>query len=192
MKDQYLNHIKKQFEYYRQLGQRTIDQVPEPKLFWQHNKHNNSIAIIVNHLCGNMLSRWTDFLTDDGEKEWRERDNEFEALIRSKKELQEKWDQGWDCLYKAVNALKPEDLTKTVYIRNMGQSVYEAIDRQLAHYAYHVGQIVLLGVMIQGKEWQSLSIPRGKSKEYNLRKFAKPRRKEHFTDDFLNRTGDEK
>lgn len=185
MEEHYLDHINKQFMYYRQLGQKTFDQVPEENLFWQYNEQTNSIAIIVNHLWGNMLSRWTDFLGSDGEKEWRNREMEFESVIKNKKELQQKWNEGWDCLFAAIRDLKPEDLNKTIYIRNLGHTVDEAIDRQLAHYAYHVGQIVIQGVMIQGPQWKSLSIPKGASKDYNQKKFAKPKRKEHFTDEFL-------
>ncbi|MGI9542584.1 MAG: DUF1572 family protein [Cyclobacteriaceae bacterium] len=190
MEEHYLDHIKKQFLYYRQLGQKTFDQVPEEKFFWQYNEQTNSMAIIVNHLWGNMLSRWTDFLGSDGEKEWRNRDLEFEPVINSKQELLEKWNEGWDCLFAAINGLRPEDLNKTIYIRNLGHTVDEAIDRQLAHYAYHVGQIVILGVMIQGPQWNSLSIPKGTSKDYNQKKFAKPKRKEHFTDEFLSGSED--
>lgn len=190
MEENYLDHIKKQFLYYQQLGQKTIDQVPEEKLTWQYNEQTNSIAIIVNHMWGNMLSRWTDFLNSDGEKEWRKRDQEFESVIKNKDELLEKWNEGWECLFNAINDLKPEDLRKTIYIRNLGHTVDEAIDRQLAHYAYHVGQIVFLGVMIQGPQWQSLSIPKGDSKDYNKRKFAKPKRKGHFTDELLGGSED--
>lgn len=179
----YLESIRKQFEYYKKLGEETFEQVPEEKLFWQMNEESNSIAIIVKHLNGNMLSRWTDFLTSDGEKTWRKRDGEFDNDIINKEELLLKWNEGWTCLFDAINPLTDEDLEKTIYIRNMGHSIYEAINRQLAHYSYHVGQIVFMGKVIQNDEWKSLSIPKGKSKEYNKEKFAKPKRKEHFTDD---------
>ena len=185
MATRYLPSIKKQFDYYKMLGDKTFAQVPEEKLFWQFNEDSNSIAIIVKHLWGNMLSRWTDFQTADGEKEWRQREAEFDADIKSKAELLEKWEAGWQCLFAALAPLKEEDLAKEIYIRNMGHTVTEAINRQLAHYAYHIGQLVFLGKMIQGEEWQSLSIPRGKSAAYNAQKFSQPKRKAHFTDEFL-------
>ncbi|MGB1204380.1 MAG: DUF1572 family protein [Chitinophagales bacterium] len=182
MKD-YLNSINKQFSYYKMLGEKTFGQLADEKLFWQHNETSNSIAVIVKHLHGNMLSRWTDFLTSDGEKEWRKRDEEFEGDIKTKAELLEKWQAGWKCLFDALDGLTTADLEREIYIRNMGHSVVEAINRQLPHYAYHVGQIVFLGKMLQDENWQSLSIPKGNSKQYNKEKFAKPKRKEHFTDD---------
>jgi len=179
----YLESVKKQFEYYKMLGEKTFSQIPEEKLFWKLNEESNSISVIVKHLNGNMLSRWTDFLTTDGEKEWRNRDEEFNDDIKSKKELLLKWNQGWECLFTALNSLSEKDLEKQVYIRNMGHSIYEAINRQLAHYPYHIGQIVFIGKVVQNDKWNSLSIPKGKSKDYNEEKFSKPKRKEHFTND---------
>lgn len=166
------------------LGEKAMQQVDDAALVWQYNAESNSIAIIVQHLWGNMRSRWTDFLASDGEKPWREREAEFESVISSRTELMEKWNEGWACLFAALHALQPEDLEKTVYIRNMGHSVVEAINRQLAHYAYHVGQIVYIARMMSGSGWQSLSIPKGGSEAYNSEKFAQPRHKEHFTDEF--------
>ena len=179
----YLDSVKKQFGYYKTLGEKTFEQVPGEKLFWQINEESNSIAMIVKHLNGNMLSRWTDFLTTDGEKEWRKRDQEFDNDINSKTELLVKWNEGWSCLFDALNSLTENDLEKNIYIRNMGHSVTEAINRQLAHYSYHIGQIVFIGKVIKNEEWNSLSIPKGKSQEYNKDKFSKPKRKGHFTDD---------
>ena len=179
----YLESVKKQFEYYKMLAEKIFEQIPAEKLFWQQNKESNSIAIIVKHLSGNMLSRWTEFLTTDGEKEWRNRDEEFIGDIKTKAELLTKWNEGWDCLFNAINQLTDNDLEKEIYIRNMGHTVSEAINRQLAHYPYHIGQIVFIGKMIMNEEWKSLSVPKGKSKEYNQEKFSKPKRKEHFTDD---------
>ena len=181
--EDYLSSIKKQFTYYKSLGDKTINQISEDKLFWKFNDESNSIAVIVKHLSGNMLSRWTDFLTSDGEKEWRNRDQEFECDFNTKAELIEVWNKGWDCLFSAINPLTNTDLSQEIYIRNMGHSVTEAINRQLAHYPYHIGQIVFLGKMIQSSEWEPLSIPKGQSNNYNKDKFAKPKRKEHFTDD---------
>ena len=185
MKTDYLNSVTKQFEYYKLLGDKTIAQLPGEKLFWQYNQESNSIATIIKHLNGNMLSRWTDFLTTDGEKEWRQRDGEFENDIQSKEIALELWNEGWECLFKALNSLTTKDLSKTIYIRNQGHSVTEAINRQLAHYPYHIGQIVFIGKMICNEKWQSLSIPRGKSNSFNAEKFAKPKHNEHFTEEFL-------
>ncbi|RVT75391.1 DUF1572 domain-containing protein [Flavobacterium sufflavum] len=188
----YLESAKKQFEYYKILGDKTFAQIPDEKLFWKFNDESNNIAIIIKHLSGNMLSRWTDFLNSDGEKEWRQRDAEFENDIKTKEELIQKWNEGWDCLFKALNALKEKDLSKTIYIRNQGHSVTEAINRQLAHYPYHVGQIVFIGKMICNEKWTSLSIPKGNSTNYNAEKFSKPKHNEHFTEEFLkNKPKDE-
>ena len=181
----YLESVTKQFEYYKMLGEKTFAQLTDEQLFWQYNEESNSIAMIVKHLWGNMLSRWTDFLTADGEKEWRKRDEEFENDIASREELLAKWQEGWQCLFNAINPLTETDLSKEIFIRNQGHSVVEAINRQLAHYPYHVGQIVFIGKMICDTNWNSLSIPRGDSKIYNADKFAKPKHKAHFTDEYL-------
>ncbi|MDX1470674.1 MAG: DUF1572 family protein, partial [Flavobacteriaceae bacterium] len=153
------------------------------ELFWQFNEESNSIAIIVNHLSGNMLSRWTDFLTTDGEKEWRNRDLEFEHIIKKKADLIEKWDKGWECVFQALNSINQNNTGKTVYIRNQAHSISDAIARQMAHYAYHIGQIVYIGRMIKGKNWKSLSIPKGKSEQFNKDKFSKGKHEGHFSDD---------
>jgi hypothetical protein len=183
----YLESAIKQFEYYKMLGEKTFIQIPDEKLFWQYNDESNSIATIVKHLWGNMLSRWTDFFTTDGEKEWRNRDAEFENDIATKQELMDKWDEGWKIFLETLKSLKEEDLEKTIYIRNQGHSIMEAINRQLAHYPYHIGQIVFIGKM-GAKKWISLSIPKGNSKEFNDDKFSKPKQKAHFTDEFLNQS----
>lgn len=167
------------------LGTKTINQLPDKALFWQYNEDSNSVAIIVKHLWGNMLSRWTDFLNSDGEKTWRKREAEFEADIKTRKELLEKWEAGWTCLFQAIDSINENNFDTTIYIRNMGHTIPEAINRQMAHYAYHIGQIVFIGKMVQGEKWESLSIPRGKSSVYNASKFSQPKRKAHFTDDFL-------
>ncbi|MEM8969860.1 MAG: DUF1572 family protein [Bacteroidota bacterium] len=185
MIENYLQSVKKQFAYYRSLGDKTFAQLSEPELFWEYSADNNSVAIIVNHLSGNMLSRWTDFLTTDGEKEWRQRDEEFEDQIKTREELLDKWNKGWDRLFQALGSVNTDNFNEVVYIRNMGHTVVEAINRQLAHYAYHVGQITYLGKMIRGEQWQSLSVPKGGSKTYNATKFAQPKRRAHFTDEFL-------
>lgn len=183
----FLESATKQFEYYKLLGEKTFAQTNEEKLFWQYNKESNSIAIIVQHLHGNMLSRWTDFLTTDGEKDWRNRDAEFEKNITSKDELLQKWNEGWSCLFTTLNSLTNDDLNKTIYIRNQGQTVVDAINRQLCHYSYHVGQIVFIGKIIANENWNSLSIPKGNSSAYNQEKFEKPKHNEHFTDEYLSK-----
>lgn len=175
MEEAYLKDVIKLFEYYRVLGEKAMDQVEENDLFWQFDPHSNSIAVIVKHISGNMLSRWTDFLSSDGEKTWRDRDSEFEADLRTKKQVIETWSTGWDCLFSTLNKLKGSDMTKTIYIRNTGHSVSEAINRQLAHYAAHVGQIVLLAKMIKKEAWQSLSIPKGGSNDFNKSMFSRDR-----------------
>ena len=185
MEKNYLESARKQFAYYRMLGEKTFVQLDDDSLFWQYNPESNSVAIIVKHLWGNMLSRWTDFLTTDGEKEWRNREAEFDTDITTREEMIQKWNEGWDCLFEALDTVDESNFHNIIYIRNMGHTIAEAINRQMAHYAYHVGQIVYIGRMIKGAEWESLSIPRGKSMEYNERKFSKPKRKEHFTEEFL-------
>jgi hypothetical protein len=181
----YLESVKKQFEYYKILGEKTFSQLSDEQLFWQYNSESNSIAIIVHHLWGNMMSRWTDFLTTDGEKDWRNRDTEFEQTITTREMMLSKWEEGWQCLFNALNSLTQSDLDKIIYIRNMGHTILEAIDRQLAHYPYHIGQIVFIGKMMCDNNWQSLSIPKGTSKSYNVEKFVQPKRKKHFTDEYL-------
>lgn len=163
----YLQSIKKQFKKYKSLGDKTFDQLTDEDFFWQYNSQINSIAIIVQHMWGNMLSRWTNFLTEDGEKEWRERDAEFENIIKTKEELLSKWNAGWDCLFEALSSLDEEDLGKTIYIRKEPLTVIDAINRQLAHYSSHVGQIVYIGKMRLNDSWVSLSIPKGNSKGFN-------------------------
>ncbi len=186
METDYLDSVKKQFAYYKLLGEKTFAQLEEKDLFWQYNEDSNSIATIVKHLSGNMLSRWTDFLTSDGEKEWRDRDAEFENDVPSREQLLDLWERGWTCFLDALNSLKTEDLDKIIYIRNQGHSVAEAINRQLAHYPYHIGQIVFIGKMKARKGWKSLSIPKGQSQSFNSDKFSKPKERGHFTDDSLN------
>jgi hypothetical protein len=162
--ENYLQSVKKQFEYYKKLGEKTFEQLPDEALFSQFDSESNSIAIIVAHLSGNMLSRWTDFLTTDGEKSWRNRDAEFGQAIKTKEELLQKWESGWQCLFHAIDSLHPGDLQKIIYIRGEAHTVIEAINRQLAHYPYHIGQIVFIGKMICGEHWSSLSIPKHKEK----------------------------
>ena len=134
---------------------------------YQPNEESNSISIIIRHMSGNMLSRWTNFLTEDGEKEWRQRDDEFELHELSKKELVENWEKGWACFLDTLEGLKKKDLKKMVSIRGENLSVIDAINRQLAHYPYHIGQIIHIAKTIKGKKWKNLSIPKGGSDIYN-------------------------
>ena len=185
MNQDYLKSSKQQFEYYKQIGEKTMNQLTDEELFWKYNEASNSIAIMVKHLWGNMMSRWTNFLTSDGEKEWRKRDEEFEMEECSRADLLKLWDEGWGCLFKALDSITDENFDSLVYIRNQGHSVPEAINRQMMHYAYHVGQLVFVGRMIKGEDWNSLSIPKGESKSYNAEKFSKEKSKQNFTDEYL-------
>ncbi len=169
----YLNSVIKRFEYYKTLAEKTFEHLNDEDLFWQYNEESNSIAVIVKHLSGNMLSRWTDFLTSDGEKPGRDRDTEFENDLTNRQELLDIWNVGWDCLFNALNSIKDDDWQKDIYIRGERHSVVDAINRQLAHYPYHVGQIVFIGKMIAGSKWESLSIPKGNSQMFNKEKFTK-------------------
>ena len=172
----YLESVKAQFKHYKTIGEKTFDQLNDEDLFWQYNEESNSVAMVVKHIWGNMMSRWSDFLTTDGEKEWRKRDEEFEADIKTKEELLDKWNQGWECLFSALDSITEEDLnSKTIYIRNEGHSITEAINRQLAHYPYHIGQIVFIGKMASSN-WRALTIPKGNSKVYNNEMFSKPKK----------------
>jgi len=181
--ESYLTSVIKQFEYYKMLGEKAMAQVPDEALFWQYNTESNSIAVIVEHLSGNMRSRFTDFLTSDGEKSWRNRDAEFEASASTREEVMERWHLGWKCLLDTLNSLTLAELEAIIYIRNDGHTVLEAINRQLAHYPYHIGQIVFIAKMLKDTEWESLSIPRNQSGVYNDRKFGKKKNRRHFTDD---------
>lgn len=183
----YLVSIKKQFLYYKTIGEKAIEQLEPDQLFVSVNDDTNSIAMIIKHLSGNMISRWTDFLTTDGEKEWRNRDAEFEESINTKEELLNLWDKGWECFFNTINALTADQLETIIYIRNEGHTVMEAINRQLAHYPYHIGQIVFYAKMLKQTEWNSLSIPKNKSNSYNADKFAKEKSIKNFTDDELNK-----
>lgn len=174
----FLKDAIKRFTYYKELGDKTFEQLTEADLFYQPSGESNSIAVIIQHMYGNMMSRWTNFLTEDGEKEWRKRDAEFEVMRCSKQDLLSFWNDGWECLLNTLGNLKPEDLTKTVSIRTEPLSVYDAILRQLAHYPYHVGQITYLGKLLRNEQWISLSIPKGNSTQY-LNSIKKGQSKQH-------------
>ena len=158
-----INRVK----YYKQLADRAFAQLEEKDFYYTPDQSSNSLALIIQHMSGNMLSRWTNFLLEDGEKSWRNRDSEFNDQHYSKKVLLNIWEKGWDCFLGALEALKEEDLLKTIYIRSEPLVVVDAINRQLAHYPHHVGQIVYIGKMLKGNKWESLSIEKDKSVDYN-------------------------
>jgi len=184
---QYLDSAKRQFMMYKQLGEKAMAQLDEQELNWHANEDSNSIATIVKHMWGNMLSRWTDFLTTDGEKPWRQRDAEFDGAAINREALMKKWEEGWQCLFDALSSITDNDLEKIIYIRNEGHTILEAVNRQIAHYSYHVGQIVYISKLRSKEEWKSLSIPRNKSNDYNAVKFEQEKEKRNFTDDFIEK-----
>jgi hypothetical protein len=163
----YLDSAIKRFLTYKTLGDMTFAQLEEKDFYFSPSEESNSIAVIIQHMHGNMLSRWTDFLTTDGEKKGRNRDEEFNPPGCSKAQLLTLWENGWRCLIDTLRTLKEEDLLKTITIRHEPLIVIDAINRQLAHYPHHVGQIVFLGKMIRDHNWQSLSIAKGDSKSFN-------------------------
>ena len=171
----YLKSIHHQLKQWKKSAEKAIDQLNEEQLHWKSDESSLSIAAIMKHMGRNMQSRWTDFLTSDGEKEWRRtgRDDEFDASDLSKTELNDIWEKGWECFIGTIGNLSSDDLEKIVFIRNEGFPALEAINRGLSHSSNHVGQIVYVAKMLKGKGWQSLSIPMGKSKAFNEEKFAK-------------------
>lgn len=157
----YLDNMKKLYRYYKVLAEKAMQQLEPQQLLYSHNEETNSIATIVKHMHGNMLSRWTDFLTTDGEKPNRNRDGEFENDLSPENVLR-LWEEGWACVFSALDIIEEDQLLYTVYIRKEAHTVMEAINRQLAHYSYHAGQIVYAAKMLKQGEWLSLSIPRKK------------------------------
>lgn len=160
------------FRYYKQLAEGAMEQVADEQLFATLDEEMNSIAIVVKHMAGNMRSRWTDFLTTDGEKPDRNRDTEFVDPARTRVELMEVWKRGWEKVFGALSQLSDRDLTARVTIRGEPHSVMQAIQRQIAHYAYHCGQIVFLAKHFKGRDWKSLSVPRNRSAEFHRRVLA--------------------
>ena len=164
----YLDDALRRFRDYKKLAERAFAQISDEDFFRTLDEESNSIAINMKHMAGNMISRWTDFLTTDGEKPERNRDLEFVMLLEtSKEDMLAYWERGWQCVFDAVEPLKPEDLMRTIRVRGQDHTVVQAINRQLAHYAYHVGQIVLLAKHFKSSEWQSLSVPKNRSAEFN-------------------------
>jgi len=169
----YLKDALALFGYYKKLGERAMEQVSDQQLFEVMDEEMNSIAIIVKHMCGNMRSRWTDFLTSDGEKPDRNRDTEFVDPPDTRDGVMKLWEQGWGCVFAALKPLCDTDLERRVTIRGEDHSVMQAVNRQLAHYAYHCGQMVFLAKHFQQGDWKSLSVPRNTSAEFNRRVLSK-------------------
>ncbi|KUP09260.1 hypothetical protein Q75_01110 [Bacillus coahuilensis p1.1.43] len=170
---EYLNIIHVRFKHVKSLGEKTLTQLTEQEIHWALNQESNSVSMIVKHMSGNMLSRWTDFLYSDGEKPDRDRDSEFIEDYPSKLELMLVWEKGWECLFTTLGSLTEEDLLKTITIRGEKHIALDAIERQLAHYACHVGQMVYIGKQLKDDQWKTLSIPRGASEQYLKEMLAK-------------------
>jgi hypothetical protein len=163
----YLSDAIQSFRNYKKLAERALEQVTDEEFFRQIDEESNSLAIIVKHIAGNLKSRWTDFLTSDGEKDFRNRDSEFIAEGDTRESLMQFWEEGWNCLFVALEPLKVEDFEKTITIRQQPHTICEAINRQLTHYAYHIGQITFLAKHFRAAEWKSLSVPKNKSAQFN-------------------------
>jgi len=169
--ENFLESARFEFQRSKTLGDKTFAQLGESDILWKYQETDNSISQIVKHISGNMLSRWTNFLSEDGEKPWRHRDTEFEEPFTTKTEMIAAWEKGWQCLFDAIASINSDNFNSLVKIRNDDHTIVEAVNRQLAHYANHVGQIVLLGKMIKKDNWVSLSIPKGESAVFNTKKF---------------------
>jgi hypothetical protein len=171
----YIQSVIKRLQSYKDLGDKTFAQLEEKDFQYQPNPESNSIGVIIKHMSGNMLSRFTNFLTEDGEKQWRNRDAEFEDGGHTKEQLIDGWEKGWAVVFEAIRSLTEADLTKTVYIRTEALTVVDALNRQLAHYPHHVGQIIYIGKLLRGNLWESLSIPKGQSDLFNKRMATDPK-----------------
>ncbi len=163
----------RRFLYYKELGDKTFFQLNDEQLFWQPNSESNSIAVIVKHLSGNMISHWTNFLIEDGEKPWRNRDTEFINDLKSRDEMLEVWEKGWAVLLEALDQINENNIQQTVFIRGEKHTVLDAVLRQLAHYPYHIGQIIYAAKILKNEDWQNLSIPKSKSAQYNTEMLKK-------------------
>jgi hypothetical protein len=166
------------FRYNKNLADRAIAQVPDSQMHLALDENTNSVVVIMKHIAGNLLSRWTDFLTSDGEKPWRSRDEEFIDTFKQREELVRYWESGWNCLFASLDVLRPSDVSKKVTIRGESLSVPLAIQRSLSHCGYHVGQIVMIARIHCGKDWQTLTIPRGGSSQYNAEKWGQQQYRE--------------
>jgi uncharacterized damage-inducible protein DinB len=165
--ENFLATTNKMFRYYKSLADTAIERLSGEEIHFTPSDESNSVAVIVKHMSGNMQSRFTDFLTSDGEKDWRKRDDEFVDTFSSKKQMLEAWDKGWTCLFDTLGQIRETHLTNTVFIRKEPHTVLDALTRQIAHYAYHTGQIVYIAKALKKEGWESLSIPRGQSKDFN-------------------------
>jgi hypothetical protein len=165
----YIKDATDVFKHYKRLAERSMEQAPDEALVAALDGESNSIAVIVKHMAGNMRSRWTDFLTTDGEKADRNRDTEFETPPQTRAEILVMWEGGWKCLFDALEPLTDADMNRTVKIRSEAHSVMQAINRQVAHYSYHVGQIVFLAKHFAGGKWKAVTVPRGKSADFTAR-----------------------
>ena len=163
----YSDDALKSFRSYKKLAARAIEQVTDEEFFAAIDEEANSIAVVVKHIAGNLRSRWTDFLTTDGEKDFRDRDSEFEITLDTRESLMEFWETGWQTLFDAIEPLTADDFSRTVTIRGQPHTVVEAINRQLTHYSYHIGQIVLLAKHFRSIDWKTLSVPKNRSAEFN-------------------------
>ena len=170
--ENYLKSVLFEFKRYKTLGDKTFEQLSEKEIHWTYSESDNSIALIVKHIVGNMLSRWTNFLTDDGEKSWRNRETEFVEPYSTKAEMVAAWEKGWKCLFDALHSINQENFENQIRIRGEAHTIPEAINRQLAHYPNHVGQILYIGKMIKGEKWISPSIPKGDSETFNKKMFG--------------------
>ncbi|WP_136467925.1 DUF1572 family protein [Flagellimonas onchidii] len=170
--ENYLKSAIFEFQRYKNMGDKTFAQLSDEDILWKYKETDNSISIIVKHMVGNMLSRWTNFLTEDGEKSWRNREMEFEGDYSSKTEMLQAWEKGWKCLFDALKSIDSSNFDTKIRIRSEHHTIAEAVNRQLAHYASHVGQIAFVGRMIKGADWVSLSIPKGGSEAFNKRMFG--------------------
>ncbi|MEO8712643.1 MAG: DUF1572 family protein [Parafilimonas sp.] len=159
----FLQSAIKKFKAQKLLGEKTFAQLNDKDFLFKPSKESNSIAIIVQHIYGNMLSRWTNFLHEDGEKTWRERDKEFEDFLTTKEDVLTAWNKGWQCVLNTLESLQPDHVMKTITIRSEPLLVVDAIVRQLDHYGSHVGQIIYIGKLIKNEDWQTLSIVKNKS-----------------------------
>lgn len=164
---QFIQEALRRFKYYQSLGDQTFNQLTEKDFHFKLDENSNSIAQIVQHMYGNMMSRWSNFLTEDGEKPWRKRDAEFEVMDVTKADLLDFWRTGWQTMYNTLEHLKQEDFNQQITIRNEKLSITDAVIRQVAHYAYHVGQIIFIAKHLKGSDWKTLTIEKGKSKEFN-------------------------
>jgi hypothetical protein len=167
IEEAFLDSAIKKFKAQKSQGEKTFEQLDDKDFIFKPSSESNSIAVIVQHLHGNMLSRWTHFLTEDGEKDWRKRDEEFETSLTTKQDVLKAWNEGWDCVLSTLENLQLADVMKTITIRSQPMPVIDAIIRQLDHYGGHTGQIVYLGKLIKNENWHTLSILKKGSKEFN-------------------------